>query len=735
MSDHVELHLNIIGNYLEHAELYRDRRLEGVKHLVWTTVAEIGQEQVSIGEIKNALCVNHVQLVKAPVIREALRALVTDGKLSDTAGHEPYGLLVTPTRKESGIGHLVNSAWERHFVGVPETDRDRFRTTLSTLFAKYGCAAYDTLSSSNGESPRIDQVLPQPKADASSAEKSFVASFHDFVRSRHPKDAELKAHLAAAYTLLRMNGAGNWQLDELAVFFAKRRFLLDTNVLFESAGTKFVQLSLFFSAVMKLGGTVILGSETRKEFETALRGRAAAVQALATKGVDLKRLRGEELVRGAWIDGLIGGLPNLDRDSVLQRVDELLASLDEVMRAQNVAVVHLDHGGDAATRAERVQQLKDISFEARGWEKADAVALHDALLWGAIEDQPAIADVVLSLDRSLTRMKTTAGRLAISFDDVIAYALLGNPDVVEIADLFNSALIDNIVPSSEFLSIDDIQTVANMESGLLTAPENQLRRAAAKIADLKRNKALQGGAATDGDIARVVLNVVTAAPKETRALTEEREKNQALVAKLVEVEGALEKSSRQAEESARAASRVSRLEEQMLELRGQLAEAKTSGAETARLRQETLKERDESKDHKGRQKSWFVVVGIGLALALVAFTFGAVVTTCGVLVGLLLVAAWIGLTDEPPKPVIGGLTAALALLTSVGTIAEKRKAIGEFFSGPAQVEAASPKGGVVQSSATTTSVTSVTPDAGVFDSHPTNGAVPAMFKPNSDKVP
>lgn len=49
MSDNVELHLNIIGNYLEHADLYRDRRLEGVKHLVWTTIAEIGQDQVSVG--------------------------------------------------------------------------------------------------------------------------------------------------------------------------------------------------------------------------------------------------------------------------------------------------------------------------------------------------------------------------------------------------------------------------------------------------------------------------------------------------------------------------------------------------------------------------------------------------------------------------------------------------------------------------------------------------------------
>lgn len=187
--------------------------------------------------------------MKASVIREALHALVADAKLSDTAGREPFALLVTPTRKESGIGHLVNSAWERHFAGLPTADLARFRTTLSTLFAKYGCAAYDALSSSDGESPRIDQVLPPPKTDPSNAEKAFVDSFHDFVRSREARDAELKAQLAAAYTLLRMNGAGNWQHDELAAFFANRKFLLDTNILFESAGMKFAQLALFFSAV------------------------------------------------------------------------------------------------------------------------------------------------------------------------------------------------------------------------------------------------------------------------------------------------------------------------------------------------------------------------------------------------------------------------------------------------------------------------------------------------------
>ncbi len=299
------------------------------------------------------------------------------------------------------------------------------------------------------------------------AHSEFRDCFADFVLSNDPADASLKVRLASAYVLLRMNGAGNWEKDDLRKFFNKKRLLLDTNILFQIIGRNISQVTRIFEETKNLGASLLVGQETVREFDTALRRRADQVLELVQQGVNLARLIDEHVLRGDWIKALIQDDPRPTRAKIFERVENLVKQVGGILESSAITTVHLECCESTERRLERIREIQTFAIATRRNKKRDEVALHDALLWEAVEESPKLADVILTLDRSLGHVRSKGQRIAMMLDEVVACALIGGSGEQELAEIFSYTLSQDLQPDIAFLSMDDVVAIAGMESSLL----------------------------------------------------------------------------------------------------------------------------------------------------------------------------------------------------------------------------------------------------------------------------
>jgi hypothetical protein len=350
-----------------------------------------------------------------------------------------YRLLVEVPQVGDSLDNLLKESWNRHFMGCAGSTIEHFRNSVALLFARYGCAAVEVLTSQGASAVRINDVL-ETLGLQDEAHKEFRECFNDFVLSHDPADANLKVRLASVYVLLRMNGAGNWEKDDLRKFFKEKRLLLDTNILFEIIGRNISQATRIFQEIKSLGASLQIGQETIREFETALRTRAEQVAELVQVGVDLPRLIDEHVLRGDWVKALVEDNPQPTRAKIFERVGNLLAQVNGILESSAITQIPLECSASTDRREGRIRDIQTYTITARGYKKRDEVALHDALLWEAVEDTPKLADLILTLDRSLGHIRSKGQRIGIMLDEVVACALMGGAGEQELADIFSHTL-------------------------------------------------------------------------------------------------------------------------------------------------------------------------------------------------------------------------------------------------------------------------------------------------------
>lgn len=82
----LELHLNVVGSFLERLPQYRTPKLDTAKELVRSVLAELAPTPATAKDIARVLTVQGVPLVSQVVLREAAKALEDDGVITN-GGH------------------------------------------------------------------------------------------------------------------------------------------------------------------------------------------------------------------------------------------------------------------------------------------------------------------------------------------------------------------------------------------------------------------------------------------------------------------------------------------------------------------------------------------------------------------------------------------------------------------------------------------------------------------------
>ena len=684
MDTTLDLHLRVVGGLLEEHQLFHGSRLHAVKDLVLRVMEARLPENSTLRQIQEVLCFDDIPLVSEEILRQAINALVRDEKKVVVVGKHPkdYKLAVVLAPRTSSLGGAVDSAWERHFSICTQSTVNNFRRGLARLFAKYGCAAYDTLISKASGNVELASVL----ADEASGDPAFVECFEDFVLSAHPEDALLKVKLASTYALLRMNGAGNWNGDELKAFFDGKTFVLDTNVLFELMSRNIGQVTKMFELLQGYGAKFAIGSETSKEFERALRTRAKQIGDILANGVKLGPLVDAQVLRADWIAAMLRDFGNPSREQIAERVDALLTQVNAMLDGSAVTRVHLDRGGDPDEHETRVDQIKQLALESRHFTKGDEVAAHDALLWGALEEAPRLADIILTLDRSLGRIRVGGRRAAVMLDEVVAYALIGGAGEDELAGLFNHTLSQDLHPDAAFLTLEEIQMISGMESSLLTAPPKALKRAAVRLAQVRAERVSSGEAVRDDEIGKILLTAV-ASYRDDRAVAEralnevERERQRAeheLEAKLALAKEAGDLKERLALGETLAAARTAAAEQksqaaeaELNRLRGETALHRAEDEERARRKLLAESEDDRARESARRRRDWMLwcasVFGAAVVLALCGILWAACVAAIASMAALV----WTALAQETPSVSLAILSFGVAVVVAGAGITEK----------------------------------------------------------------
>jgi hypothetical protein len=382
---------------------------------------------------------------------------------------------------------------------------------------------------------RLDAVIES--AVPAEHREIFGECFSDFIASQSAEDAKLKYRLASIYTLLRMNGVGNWGRDDLRTFFSKKKFVLDTNVLFELLGAGSQQFDALFEHLSTLDAEFVVGVESLKELETALRTKADQAAKLISKGLNLLELTKHSVFRAPWLSALLDDAEPLTAKSLNSRIERLLDFVERFIAGAGIGRVHLEREGDSAARSEKIAELQRLAFESRGWDKSELVVKHDALLWEAVEDDSPLADYVMTLDSSLPRVLLPNGkRLGVMFDEVVAAVLIGEDKEDRMAQLFSFSLSQNMLPDSGFLSMADLIAVADMEVKLLSGPPKALRTAAAKLAQLRRSRAATGVPIPPDEVGRLILSAVSSYEDDKQTIAALSEEKARLQQKVVALE-------------------------------------------------------------------------------------------------------------------------------------------------------------------------------------------------------
>jgi len=467
-----------------------------------------------------------------------------------------------------------------------------------------------------------------------------------------------------------MNGAGNWDADELRNFFAGKRFLLDTNVLFEFIGRTNGQTSKMLEILSALEATFIIGEETIKEFDTALRTTAKQVIEIIEQGIDLKRLVDTNVLSSDWIIALFEDENLPSRDQILNRIDQLVTAVISTLDSSGVKRIYLERETTDEQRRERIESIQEFALETRHFTKHESVALHDALLWEAV-DHLQFADLILTMDRSLGRIRVNNRRVAIMLDDVVACALIGGAGEQELCGLFNHTLSMDLHQEASFLNVQDIQAIANMESTLLSGPVRALRQAAKRLAELKNERLRTGEPIPPDEISRILVSSISSYRDDRACAIREKEQRQIECDKRKEAEEKLRSVEMELIDSENERlshnRRLASLEARCGELEKEKASFKADYE--AQKQQKTAADRNAqlNKESANRRRDWmlfclFLCILSGLLLYF-GFTWSA-----GFLGFIIIVSlGWAALAQETPRISLALLTLIVAIIT--GTIA------------------------------------------------------------------
>jgi hypothetical protein len=247
------------------------------------------------------------------------------------------------------------------------------------------------------------------------------------------------------------------------------------------------------------------------------------VAELVQRGVDLSRLIDEHVLRGDWVKALVQDNPQPTRAKIFERVGNLLAQVNGILESSAVTQIPLECSGSTDRREERIRNIQTFAITTRRSKKRDEVALHDALLWEAVEDAPKLADLILTLDRSLGHLRSKGQRIALMLDEVVACALMGGAGEQELADIFSHTLSQDLHPDVAFLSMDDVTAIAGMESSLLNGPPRALRAAASKLAAVRTDRLVSGEPVSDDEIGRILVSAISTYKEDRAQVERERE--------------------------------------------------------------------------------------------------------------------------------------------------------------------------------------------------------------------
>lgn len=682
----LDLHLHVVGSLLEEHRLYEGSRMQAVKDMVLSVMGERLPATSTLRQIQEVLCFDDVPLVPEEVLRQALNLLVREDKKVEVVAKQPkvYKLTVTLPERKNSLNEMVMDAWRRHFVTLESGKVEEFRHCLALLFARYGCSAYETLISRGAAHVSIDDVIA--KAVPADRRAEFTECFAEFVQSPHPTDATLKVGLASTYALLRMNGTGNWGGNELRGFFDGKTFLLDTNILFELMSRNVGQVAKMFAFLGDFNAKFCVASETQKEFERALRSRAEQVVQLVSRGVNLRGLADAQVLRADWIAALLSDHASPSREQVETRVGALLSQVEGMLSAGGVVSVHADRGAATATREERIDRIKEVAMEVRSFAKSDDVALHDALLWEAVDEDPRLADLILTMDRSLGRIRPNGQRIAIMLDEVVAYALMGGAREPELASLFSHTLAQDLHPDAPFLTLEDVTTIAGMEVNLLSGPPRTLKRAAAHLAQLRSRRATSGEPVRDDEVGRIFVGALSSY-RDDRLLAEKARAAAEKARSEADAERAEKVAARKNAEELReklsveekvgaarvssAEGRVQGVESELARVRSELASLKADEAARERRKKVEEDEAQTARNAAKRRKDWMLwsafAIGVAVALGVFGIFWGAAVACIAGIVALV----WGAQAQETPSVSLTALSFIVAVIVATAGIAEK----------------------------------------------------------------
>lgn len=671
-----DVHLRVLGIILEEHQLYRTPHLEASKRIVIDVLRAVAPATASAREIQAILCFREIPLISRSVLREAVSSLANETKIEFDKKTKGYRLVGNQPARSGRLEADLSECWHRHFWGCAGASLDHFRQAVCLMFSRYGCTAYESLTGRAGAPIRVSEIVGTLNLTHEAA-TDFTDCFSAFVLSSDPADATLKVRLASTYVWLRMNGAANAEPNELSAFFSTKRLLLDTNVLFEILGN-ISQASRFFSQVVARGARLIVGSETRKEFERALRNQVDQISSLLRNGVDVNRLIDERVIRGPWIRALLDGCPTPTPEHIFARVDDLIGQVDGILASSDVSIVNLERSIPDARRTERIAEIKALALKTRTFEKGDEVASHDALLWEAVEDDPKIADLVLTLDRSLERIKVGGNRLAVPWDEIVAYTLMGGVGEQDFAELLNYSLARDLSPDAAFLSVHDVQTIAQMESALLAGPGRALREAARKLAALRNVRLASGQQIPHDEVGRILLASISAYKDDRAAADREREQRVAAETRLAQIEGSLEVLSDELREARAASKRLDSLETSLNASLTDLARLRADAAESTRRQATAEADEKELIERTRRRRDWMlfsaVLIGAVIATSLCGLRFAALLLAIAAAGGLL----WSAVAQQTPKPSFKVIGSVIGILAAIAGILEKWPSLRAF---------------------------------------------------------
>ncbi len=631
----LHLHFRILGSFLENVSMYRKPRIDAVKDIVLKTVASSNEKSAKTKDIKKILCINGIQIISSPVLNSAIQSLVQEEKLQYSQETKKYTCLVEAKLNGSGIIDIINNVYESFFSRCDNCTINDFSNALSSLFARYGCGSYESLqSSSSNDFVRVSSVINDLfKARGVEFLNDFSYCFEQFIYSKDPVAAKLKFQLVSTYAVLRMNGAGNWGEDALEKFIKDKTFAIDTNILFEVFATDKKQLLRVFEEIKKYGVNFVVGAETLKELEDTLRSKSIELINIINKGVDVGALLNKKMLNNEFLEAIYILNESPDAAYIESYTNKILADIDEWLEEIGAERVYLEKKAEDETRTEKIRIIQEKSLLLNRREKRKNSAYHDALLWELIEDKDSQGDMVISLDRTLSKISIgNKKRLSIMLDELMAYALLGNVSEEEMAEIFSYTLSKDLISDSDFFTTKDIETIASMEASILNASEPMLRLAIREINDKKVEAAKSGEAFEAEDIQRIVLGIISTYKEDGRKL---------------EIERVLRNVSEEQNNI-----RAMELEKKLSTLSDRFEESERKQSK-ALLDYEVLKEHHgQTKDRSEKQKSWNLIFIPYIIISMLIYLFfdTAQIVAVALLVTTVISMLFVSFAPKIPEP-------------------------------------------------------------------------------------